>query len=190
MSEYIGHVQLDSSDYLEYMQPAADSDLARLSRLADLQANAARRVDVLSEELEAARRTLRDIADRQIPELMDAVGLAEFKTSTGAKISVRETIRASIPEANRIKAFAWLRENGQAALIKRTVAVQFGKGEFEKAQDLSMELTSRGLAAEDKVSVHPQTLAAYVREALKKGAELPLDLLGVHRSRSAEVSQT
>ena len=43
-----------------------------------------------------AREELRDIAERQVPELMDQIGIGEFKTTTGLKIKIDETIRASI----------------------------------------------------------------------------------------------
>lgn len=178
-----------NNEYLAYAQAqaTADGELSRLATLAEEQAKAEAEVARLEAELAAAREVARDFAERQVPELMDSIGIAEFKTSTGLKIEVVETIRAGISGVNAPRAFAWLRENGNAALIKRTLSVAFGKGQDADAESLAKELEAKGLDADDKTSVHPSTLAAFVREKLRDGQEIPLDLLGVHRQRVSKI---
>lgn len=178
-----------NQEYLQYTQKAAGSEgeLSRLSTLAEEQAKAESEVARLEAELAQARETLKDYAERQVPELMDSIGIEEFKTSTGLKIQVAETIRASISATNAPRAFAWLRGSGHAALIKREVKLTFGRGEDEKAEDTIRDLESKGLNPEDKSSVHPSTLSAFVKESLNAGTEIPLDLLGVHRQRVAKI---
>ena len=178
----------DTSAYLEFVQPQASGsgELSQLSLLAEQQAAAAAKVADLEAQLNAAREELKDIAERQVPELMDQIGVAEFRTASGLKIKIDETIRASIPKAKAPLAFAWLKANGHGGLIKRVVAVQFGKGEDEKAEELHKQLES-AYPVEDSAAVHPSTLAAFVREKLRDGEELPLDLFGVHRQRVAKI---
>lgn len=177
-----------SADYRDYITPAASGgELSQLSALAEEQAKAEAEVADLEAQLTAAREKVRDLAERKVPELMDQIGIEEFKTSSGLKIKVAETIRASISQANGPRAFAWLREHGNAAMIKRIVSVAFGKGEDEKAEALVKELGEK-FECEDKTSVHPSTLSAFVREKLAKGDELPLDLLGVHRQRVSKIA--
>lgn len=178
-----------NTDYLAYAHQGAsgEGELSQLSKLAEEQANAEATVARLEAELTKAREIARDFAERQVPELMDKIGIEEFKTSTGLKIKVAETIRASITQANASRAFAWLRENGNAALIKRTVSVTFGKGDDDRAEAFTKELEEKGLDADDKTSVHPSTLAAFVREKLRDGQEIPLDILGVHRQRVSKI---
>lgn len=177
-----------SEDYSAYAPTATSTgELAELTRLAEAQAAAEAEVARLEAELTKARETARDYAERQVPELMDRIGMEEFKTASGLKIKVDETIRASITAANGPAAFAWLREHNHAALIKREVKVAFGKGEDEKADSLIKDLEDRGLIAEEKTAVHPSTLAAFVRENLREGREIPLDLLGVHRQRVSKI---
>lgn len=178
-----------NNDYLAYAQQGAtgEGELSQLSKLAEEQAAAEAEVARLEAELTKAREVARDFAERQVPELMDSIGIAEFKTATGLKIKVAETIRASITAANAARAFAWLRENGHAALIKRALTVTFGKGQDEAAEALAQELEGKGLDADDKTSVHPSTLASFVREKLRDGQEIPLDLLGVHRQRVSKI---
>lgn len=178
----------DTSAYLEFVQPQSlgSGELSQLSQLAEKQAAAAARVADLEAQLNAAREELRDIAERQVPELMDQIGIDEFKTTTGLKIKIEETIRASIPKAKAHLAFAWLKEHGHAAMIKRVVSVSFGKGEDEKAEELRQRLAEE-FEVEDAASVHHSTLTAWVREKLREGEEVPLDLFGVHRQRVAKI---
>lgn len=174
--------------YLEYAKPVASGgELAQLSLLAEQQAKAAAEVARLEAELTAARESLRDYAERQVPDMMDQVGMAEFKTASGLKIKIEETIRASIPKASAPSAFAWLREHGHAAMIKRVISVALGKGEEERAQKLHDMLDSE-FEVDDAQNVHPSTLSAFVREKLRDGEDVPLDLFGVFRSRVSKLS--
>lgn len=173
--------------YLDYVQPqTAGGELSQLSALAERQAAAQAKVADLEAQLNKAREELRDIAERQVPELMDRIGIDEFKTTTGLKIKIDETIRASIPKAKAPLALAWLKNNGHGSLIKRVVSVTFGRGEEEKADELCRRLAGE-FEVDDNASVHPSTLAAFVREKLRNGEEIPLDLFGVHRQRVAKI---
>ena len=177
---------MENESYLKYIQPTASGDLIQLQDLAEQQSRAEAKVARIEAELASAREELKDIAERQLPELMDQVGLETFKTRSGLVIHVQETIRASIPRANAARAFAWLKANGHEAMIKRTVSVEFGKGEDERAEALRAAL-AREYEVEDKASVHPSTLAAFVREKLRDGEEVPLELFGVHRQRVSKI---
>lgn len=179
----------DLTGYLDAMKPAGTEggELTQLQLLAELQAKAERKVKTLEAELEAAKSELADLAEKQVPDLMEAIGVKEFKTLSGLFISIKETIRASIPTALRPQAFAWLRNNGHAALIQRVVSLSFGRGEDEVANSCLQDMQAKGLEPEDKTSVNSNTLAAFVREQLRNGKEVPQDLLGVHRQRVARI---
>lgn len=178
----------ESPSYLDYVQPQSEGgELTQLQKLAERQASAAARVAELEAHLNKAREELKDLAERQVPELMDQIGITDFKTATGLQINIVETIRASIPKARAPLAFLWLKENGHAALIKRVVKVAFGRGEDERAEALQKQLAGEEYQVEDDASVHPSTLAAFVREKLRDGEEIPLDLFGVHRQRESKI---
>lgn len=178
-----------NSSYLDYIQPNSEGgELSQLRELAEQQAAAAAEVSRLEAELNKAREAYRDLAERQVPELMDQIGIPEFRTNSGLKIKIDETIRASIPKAKAPLAFAWLKANGHGSLIKRVVQVAFGKGEDERAEELRERLAGEEFPVEDNASVHPSTLAAFVREKLRDGEEIPLDLFGVHRQRVSKIA--
>ena len=176
--------------YLAYVssdQKESDLSIFKIEGLAEKQAKAEREVARLEAELEQAKADLRKIAEQELPELMDEVGLEDFKTKSGLKITVKETIRASITKANSSKAFAWLRSNNHASLIKRIVSTPFTTGEDEKASSLITTLKEQGFEFDDKESVHASTLSAFVREKLREGEEIPLELFSVHRQRATKV---
>lgn len=173
----------DYSDYID--RPQSEDALAELSRLADAQLEAQVAVERAEEELKARKQELAEIAEVQIPELMEKMGIETFTTTSGVKISVKEQIRASILAAHRGAAFRWLRENGHEALIKREVKVAFGMGEDELAQETIEKLGD--LPVEDKSSVHPSTLKKFVTELLEAGAEVPEELFSVHRQRVSNI---
>lgn len=182
-------------DYSQYVDEASVSAidkgdaLARLSKLAQEQLDAEADVALAQAALARAQEKLKDVSERQIPELMADVGMANFKTTSGLVISVEDSVRASPPKARRDEAWAWLRANGAAGLIKRVVSIEFGKGEDDKAKTLVTDLEKKFDLVKDEAGVHPSTLSAFVREQLKKGSQIPLDVFGVFTQKVAKIGK-
>ena len=174
-------------DYSEFTKPQSEDALARLSVMADEQLQKQLDVAVATKALKDAKEELDQVSMFDIPELMAELGIEEFQTTSGLKVSIKEKVRASILKATQIQAFMWLRENGHAAIIKRIVKVQFGMGEDEMAQKAIETLLKQALPVEDNSSVHPSTLAKFVREMFENGAEVPEELFSVHRQRVAGI---
>jgi hypothetical protein len=157
--------------------------LDKLSQLARDQWEAEKAVRVKEQELKDAKAALRKIAEEEIPELMDELGVEEFTTSEGIAVTVKENIRASISKANEPAAFQWLRDNGHAALINRSIVI------VADDDDQGQEILNivRDYEPTDKPSVHHSRLSAWVREKLAAGEDIPMDLLGVFRQRVSKV---
>lgn len=183
--------EMSNNDYAADAAEASatnNSDaLARLQQMAERQADAEQLVLAKTEELKAAQDALAVIAERDLPALMEELGMEMFQTSSGLVIKIKETIRASIPKSCKGRALDWLREDGHGALIKRAISAEFGRDEDAAAEKLAEELLARGYLVEDDASVHPSTLSAFVREALADGREIPMDLLGVFRQRKSVI---
>jgi hypothetical protein len=159
-----------------------------MTELEDLAMEMLRRQGVVEERAEALRQAegeLKEIEEERLPEIMETLGIKEFKTGGGLEIKIKETLRAHISKANEPEAFSFLREAGAAALIKNVISMSFGKGEEHLAQQCLTRLD--GMPVEQKKSVHPQTLAKWCREALEDGISIPVELFGVHRQKSAVV---
>ena len=76
-------------------------------------------------------------------------------------------------------AYNWLRENGLADIIKNEVAVQFGKGEDNKAEQLLTLAEQEGYEPTQKQKVEPMTLKALYRERVEAGRALPSPFFNV-----------
>ena len=176
-------------DYSEYKDGPGDNLLARLSGLAQEQRDAEIAVEQAEEALQKAKDNLRTIRERKLPELMDEAEMTEFTTKDGLKIKVSEQIRAGIPKAKAAQAIKWLEDNGHENLVKRQFVIEFGKDEEGWAKRFAADLKRRKRPLNTKTDrkVHPQTLAAFVREQLQEGVDIPQDLLGVHRQKVSKV---
>ena len=70
-------------------------------------------------------------------------------------------------------AYNWLRENGLGDIIKNEVAVQFGKGEDDKAEQLLDLAVQQGYEPNQRSKVEPMTLKALYRERVEAGLDMP-----------------
>lgn len=174
-------------DYSDYKQASSGGDLAAVSKLAEELREAQTQVEILMEALEIAQKKVTDIAEHQLPELMDAVGLETITTQSGLVVQMKNTVRASIPAARRDEAMHWLEDHGHGAMIKREVSVSFGREQQDDAKKLVSELSGEYDVKEDR-RVEPSTLRAWVAEQLEAGHDLPQDLFGVFQQRQAKVA--
>lgn len=169
------------------LKETSDDVLGRLSKLAEKQADAEAEVARLETDLKSAIERLNEIAEREIPSLMDEVGVKEFKTSSGLSIIIDEKMRASIPKARSGEAVAWLEANGHADLVKRKIVIEFNKDEEERAKEFMAKIAEDNLRVSDENTVHPQTLSAFVKEQLKKGVDVPMELFGAFWQRKSKI---
>lgn len=169
-------------DYFdEPLEPVA-SEPATLERLMTLAENARE----LAVEIEAAQVALAElqgkhekIVRRQLPELMEKLGMEKFKLKTGEEVSVKDDIKCGLTEENKPKAWPWLEAGGYDGIVKTVVNVPYGRGEVAKAQELIQKLADDyGVSADLSRSIHPMTLKSFVKERLEAG-DLPSDMLAV-----------
>lgn len=180
---------VDTFDYSDFKDGPGDNLLAQIGATAQEQKRAEAEVARLEEALTKAKENLRDIAERRLPELMDAAEAADFTTKDGLKVVIAETIRGSIPKANEARAFKWLEDHDHPHLIKRQFTIEFGKDQEAWAKKFEGDLAKRKkpLNVKRKNSVHPATLQSFIREQLEKGVDIPLDVFGAFRQRVAKV---
>jgi hypothetical protein len=179
---------MTSADEFEDL-PVSTDDLAKLSQLASDQAAAEQKVREAESALAQAKRELAEIAEQQLPELMTSFGLLHFKTTSGLVVDVSSKTFGSISDDNKPKAFEWLRENNYARLIKNVVSVKLDRGEDDKARKLLGLLRDNGHEPETNMTVHPQTLGAWLKEIDYKSLRgFPEELFGVHERRCATIA--
>ena len=153
------------------------------NRLLDLQEQARR----IEENLKSKNDEIRVLSEQEIPNLMQEAGVSEFKLADGSSVSIKPFYAAKIPVSKTDEAFQWLTGNGYGDLIKNTVSLNFGKSEDNVANSLVEDLKSKGHNVSQKKKVEPQTLKAFVKEAIQNGQNVPMDLFGVYISNKTTI---
>lgn len=168
--------------------PSADT-LTRLSRFAQEARDRAAEIARLEESLKAATESYNRIVERDIPDLMDEVGVSDFRLSDGTRITIKEDIRASIPAARRNEAVSWFDDHGLSGMVKRTFTISFGRDEESWANKFEADLRKRKreVNLKKEYKVEPMTLKAWVKTALENGQDLDPELFGIFRQRKAKV---
>ncbi|MBW2636283.1 MAG: hypothetical protein JRC86_01940 [Deltaproteobacteria bacterium] len=177
-------------DYSKFGDEApGDNLLAQISVTALEQQQAEAAVAKLEEELAKAKEAVKDISERRLPELMEIARQDHLKTSDGLIVDLTEKIYASIPKAKAGGAFKWLEDNKHSDIVKRTFTIGFGKDEDKWADKFERDLKQRKkpLQVKREKKVHPQTLAALIRELLEQGVPVPLETLGAYRRKITKV---
>ncbi len=140
-----------------------------------------------AEDLKAANKKARVLREETIPEAMAELNLDHFSIKGGRMVTVKQEVYASIPKDNEQAAFDWLNKNDFGAIIKTEVKSSFGKGEREEALKLSQELADRGIDNKFKEGVHHSTLKAWLKEMLRDGKDVPMDLFGARPVMTARI---
>jgi hypothetical protein len=111
---------------------------------------------------------------------MVEVGLTEFKLANGRIVKIVEDCSTAITDATREQALNWLIAHDFGGLIKTSVAVVFGRGDRQAAQELGLELSGKHPDVAIVEAVHHSTLKSFVKEQIEAGNEIPMDLFNVY----------
>jgi len=170
---------VDLEDVAMQLSNVDNNDLKQVAALVRQQLVLEQRVEDLTAELKKAQQDLAHVSGEALPAALAEHGLTELKMADGSKVTISTVISANISKERSEAAHEWLRDNGFGDLIKNTVAVNFGKGEDDKAVELVKELENEGFAVDQKEAVHPSTLKAFCKEQIEKGREIPSELFGI-----------
>ena len=129
----------------------------------------------------------REISGNLIPDLLDEIGLSELKLPSGEKVIVKRDYAAGITGANYEFCMAWLKDNGHESLIKHDVVAKLKKGDDEEHKALVAKLLELGVNFDDKETVHPGTLKAFVREQIEGGVDFPQEQFSVFPVRKTTI---
>lgn len=162
--------------------------LETISRLAHRQVELEKELEDLAEKQKAIKKELTRVAQVDLPEAMDEVGMAQLRLSDGFEVDIQEGVDASITKLNAGEAHAWLEEHGFGDLIKREVKANLPRERPELVGAFRKFLEQEGVPFDEKEAVHPQTLKRFVREQLEKGVDIPEDLFGVFNYRKAKIT--
>ncbi|WVW37717.1 hypothetical protein Gekk315_00005 [Aeromonas phage Gekk3-15] len=175
-------------DYFEDL-PAPAVNLKDITDLAALGAEKQAELDAKTLELEVLQQEVDKIYRRQLPELMRAAAMDEFKLEDGSKLARKSDIKTSISVANAPSAYRWLEDHEYDGIIKTKVVSEFGRGEIEEAKKVVELLMEQGVMADLNRAIHPATLKSFVKERLEAGEAIPMDVFGVYEFEIVKVTK-
>lgn len=126
-----------------------------------------------NEDTKKEQARLQSILEKEIPEVMNGIGLTSFTTEGGLEVNLVEKVRASMPENKKPVGFAWLRENGYGSIIDNSLTVE--DVEHVDAKSISTILEQMGCDYKIKEGVHHSRLNSFVSGLMEDGIELPED---------------
>ena len=136
-------------------------------------------LQIQEDAVKQKKKDIEYLSGEVIPTMLSEMGLSYLKLQDGSSVEVKTNYSATITQANKEKAFNWLRENGLGDIIKNEISVSFGRNEDNKAADYAELAKGQGLEPQQKLKVEPMTLKALVRERLEAGKEMPTELFNI-----------
>ena len=158
-----------------------------ISKLTALQMQYEEEIEKLEQGLKKAKENLRRIQEVSLPEALNAVGLKSFTTSTGASVTVGESVYASIRANHQEEGFKWLESNGLSSIIKDTITFSFNKGESKLAAKVMAFATKAKLPAIETRTVHPATLNSNIKKLLESNIVPPEDVFSVAKVKKTKI---
>ena len=110
-------------------------------KIKELQANQ-QQLEIQEDAIKQKKKDIEYLSGEVIPTMLSEMGLSFLKLQDGSSVEVKTNYSATITQANKEKAFNWLRENGLSDIIKNEISVSFGRNEDNKAADYA---TLRGV---------------------------------------------
>ena len=154
-----------------------------INKLADKIKELQAQQEQLQQQEDAIKQKKKDIeylSGEVIPTMLSEMGLSFLKLQDGSSVEVKTNYSATITQANKEKAFNWLRENGLSDIIKNEISVSFGRNEDNKAADYAELAKGQGFEPQQKLKVEPMTLKALVRERIEAGKDMPTELFNIY----------
>ena len=137
----------------------------------------------LEEQVKELSAQKRRLEESMIPELMKQIGMEKFTTTSGRSVTMKNFIFASITKKNKPLAIGWLMKNGFGDIVKNEIKIYLDSRDNDKAEGLLKDL--RQYHPDQRITVHAQTLKAFVKEQRERGVEIPEDLFGIYELTKA-----
>ena len=172
--------EINDIDFEEDQQDIIEkTDIKTLSHYCLMLQNYEDQIGNLEKDLKSVKEQADKISSEVIPNLLAEQGLSSLKLADGSSVDVRKSYNCTIKKDQMELAYNWLRENGLGDIIKNEVAVQFGKGEDNKAEQLLTLAEQEGYEPTQKQKVEPMTLKALFRERVEAGLDMPSQLFNI-----------
>lgn len=177
-----------SADYTDFFEEEPDSENinAEITKLVRKHSALSEEAADLSAKLSAINKQILAIETTEIPDALLAAGVTEVKTIDGLKVSTKLFV-GGIPAERKESVYDWLDSHGHGDIIKRSLSLNFGKGEDEVVAAASKLLEESGFTPVQKKDVNYQTFASTMRDLVSRGVVPPLEEWGVYYGQKAVI---
>jgi len=183
-------VEINDIDFEQDQQDIIEkTDIKTLSHYCLMLQNYEDQIGNLEKDLKSVKEQADKISSEVIPNLLAEQGLSSLKLADGSSVDVRKSYNCTIKKDQMELAYNWLRENGLGDIIKNEVAVQFGKGEDNKAEQLLSLAEQEGYEPTQKQKVEPMTLKALFRERIEAGLDMPSEFFNTFVKDQTKISR-
>ena len=166
--------EINNIDFEQDQQEVLEkTDIKTLSHYCLMLQNYEDQLVNMEKDMKKIKEQADKIGSEIIPNLLAEQGLASLKLADGSSVDIKKSYNCTIKKDQLESAFKWLRNNGLGDIIKNEVAVQFGKGEDNKAEQLLGLAVREGYEPSQKQKVEPMTLKALFRERIEAGLDMP-----------------
>ena len=172
--------EINNIDFEQDQQEVLEkTDIKTLSHYCLMLQNYEDQLINMEKDMKKIKEQADKIGSEIIPNLLAEQGLASLKLADGSSVDIKKSYNCTIKKDQLESAFEWLRNNGLGDIIKNEVAVQFGKGEDNKAEQLLGLAVREGYEPSQKQKVEPMTLKALFRERVEAGLDMPSQFFNV-----------
>lgn len=149
-------------------------------------------VKTFEDALEAAKAQRLKLQMEEIPAAMDAARKRKISYADGGILSLKAFLAADLPsmskiidadeeekmelEQRRMQGFGWLRANNGGAIIKNELRIELPKGKDNVVAAITAMADELGLTWSRGEEVHHMTLKSFLKEKLKAGVSIPVDV--------------
>ena len=163
--------------------------ISAISALAKRQRELEGDIQMLEESLKETKAMLRDVAEGQIPDLMDSAGVAKITTDDGTVVSVEDVLTASASKRNMPVVLERLGQLNSLDLVQHKITIPLKRGQAALQGQVTSYLDLHEIPYQDIADINTGTLKAFVREKLEEGAlgTDDMDDFGVHRVRTTKI---
>lgn len=188
VGDILGDDDLDLSKVLtdeELKAVPPEEKIKRLSSLCRQQLQIETELSELEQALVNKKLELEKVSEHEIPDLMDELGIDEFRLRSGIRVTVVPYFSGKIttPEA-----LDWLEENEHGDIIKGSITIPYPKGyEQGKLKAIVDMAQALGLPADNREEVHHSTLRAWIKVMVLTGQDFPRELFNVYVGRETKL---
>lgn len=166
-------------------QGPGEHSLNEIARMAEELEHVTAERQKKEQELKEVQERERQIAERDLPEALEEVGMESFTLSDGTRISVREDVKMSIPKNpdKRERVFSFLREQGLGSLIKQEVTTD------ENTEEAINALRQAGIEPKVEENAHTGAVKSALKELEAEGEDIPWQEIGGYKLKQARINK-